>query len=96
MFGICLRQKLRKQSTPHGTAISENMGTEKHHVLLLKKKKKPTNFQLYLFYLIVKFLLSHDMEQMLSIFQEAALVAEICLLLFLWKSAPNLIDLKCL
>lgn len=76
------------------------MGTEKHHVLLLNKKKKKKrnqlNFQLYLFYLIEKFLLSHDMEQMLSIFQEAALVAEICLLLFLWKSAPNLIDLKCL
>jgi len=61
-----------------------------------KKTQQQLHFQLYLFYIIEKFLLSHDMEQMLSIFQGAALVAEICLLLFLWKSAPNLIDLKCL
>lgn len=91
MFGICLRQKPRKQSAPRGTAIPENAGTEKHHVLLLKEeKRKRLNFQLYLFCLIEKFLLSHDVQQMLGIFQEAALVAEICLFSFFCGNLPQI------
>lgn len=90
LFGVCLRQKLRKQSPRHSTAITENSGTENHHVLLLKKQKgNRLNVQLHLFYLREEFLLTHDMEQMLSIFQEAALVAETFVLLILRKSAPK-------
>lgn len=90
MFGICLRQKPRKQFTPHSTAISESTGTAKHHALLLKKGEN-NSISDYIY--LIEFLLSCDMEQMFSISQEAALAAEMSLLLFLWKSAPNLIEL---
>lgn len=95
MFGISLRQELREQFPLNGTAVPGS-AAHTNPLFCCWKTGKQLHFQLYLVYLPEKFLLSRDVERICSVFQDAALVAEICLLLFLWKSAPNLTDLKCL
>lgn len=90
MFGISPRQELQEQFPLRGTAVP---GSAAHTNPLFGcwKTGKQLHFQLYLVYLSEKFLLSCDVERIHSVFQSAALVTEICLLLFLWKSG-----LKCL
>lgn len=92
MFGVCLGQKMRKQSSPHGTAVAESKGTGKHHVLLLKKENN--SISNYIYFILLRSSCSSMTWNRCSASSQKQLCLQIHTLV-LWESAPNEMGPEC-